>query len=323
VKQLEGYRKGVLKKRGKGYQMVNEAGEFHYVPGVTTVIGMLDKSRPLMKWAERMQRAADVEAAFRLYRDGGLPDGLSREEFGDQFLGWSGEARAAQKAAQEAADFGTRLHGMIEQELLRRLGQEVSEPDPEDLALEMLFADCEEWAESVNLTPLATEQCLWSTVGRYAGTADCIAEMDTPWGHKCAVIDWKTAANIYEEMHIQSVAYRAALKELTGKASVGCIVKLPRNEDSEVEVTWVDPAQDRERLEVFLTLRSIFDWWKRKENEGLEAWKARKRAEELKATQADLVPAKPPLDARAHAGDGTGAAEELKATMDRLSPSKG
>jgi hypothetical protein len=262
--------------------------------GVTSIIGKLDKSGALSTWASKTQYAADVLAAFEIYEEG-LPTGLTFEHFATVFKTKSKGATVFNKERDDAANFGSMVHALLEHRIKEILCQPTTEPPASDMALR-LFAQWERWAEVAGFYPYATEFGVFSAKDGVAGTADCLGEIE---GGAVTLPDWKTANDIYAEAYLQNVAYRrmAAEMGITDGVAVGHIVKLPKkagdmlevhrlgdgkllvtklNDAGVFEVVREEPANEDVLWKVFLHLRGLYPWAKEEDRKSYARWKQRK-----------------------------------------------
>lgn len=196
---------------------------YRYIPSVTWICGHYPKGVPFYKWlAEK---------------------------------GWD-ESQALKNAA---GDKGSKVHNAIEDLIA---GETVkmdakymnnSSKQEEELTLEeyeavIAFA---EWANEVKPKFLHKEMTVISEKYGFAGTVDCIAEIDG----EVYVIDWKTSQYIWPEYELQVSAYLEALKEMkvVKDAKLGILqVGYKRNKKS---YKWnvLEP-----QFELFLAARSIW-----------------------------------------------------------------
>jgi hypothetical protein len=82
--------------------------------------------------------------------------------------------------------------------------------DPEPLNSVNAFMD---WVGDHEIKFDKSEQRVYNRVDRYAGTVDCIADLN---GVR-TVIDWKTSKGIYPEYHLQVAAYAQAWEDMSGE----------------------------------------------------------------------------------------------------------
>jgi len=148
------------------------------VPGVTTVLGLLDKPA-LLKWAWNCGR-----------------DGIDIE-----------------KARDSAASVGTICHARIEA-WLRGMDFDAANVSHEFIERSTIgFTRFVDWWRSQELTVEACELKLISERLRVGGTADILAKR--PNGRRL-LIDVKTANGIYREQRIQVATYAAMWDEVQG-----------------------------------------------------------------------------------------------------------
>jgi hypothetical protein len=277
---------GRIRKNQWKHYTLEIKGRWKRVPGVTSIIDNLDKSRQLVKWASRVQEAADVETAWRAYAGGAIPSGLSREAFGHLFHQYSDEEKAADKIRRETAELGTKVHALIEHRVREMLGTpEAQNPYPMQCATDealYVFSGWEEWAREVEFVPIATEFPVFSYRHLYAGSPDVLA-----WVRRALeLVDWKTSNGIYKEMFLQNAAYRRALIDMgVLKENIpGRLVRLPKEPTDplvtagSIEDEPVTLEGDDIRYAVFLHLRGMFEWVKKEDAIGLKRWRARKNA---------------------------------------------
>src|SRR5450756_464810 len=156
-----------------------------WVPGVTTIIGVLDKSGPLSKWAassvaEFVADNPEPVAALRTMGRGSMVAALKG-------VPW--------QKRDDAASRGTTFHALAEQILL---GHAVEVP-PEQVGLvESALA----FMDAYKIDPTLVEVAVGSREHKYAGTADLIAN-DAIW-------DWKSGKRIYSSVPFQLSAYAGA-----------------------------------------------------------------------------------------------------------------
>lgn len=231
---------------------------------VTSILSAVGKPA-LINWAANTERALVIEAAANLFED--LPltgKRMSRPAYITTLTDRIGKQKAHQKELAKAAEIGSQVHGLVEWNLRRELGQQVGpEPHVHDKAL-WSFMVYEEWRKATHLVPVAIEQTVWSTTHQYAGTMDLYADvLLEPHGSCRVVLDWKTGKGIYPEALLQNAAYVQALIEM-GHAEpgvYGCVVRFPKVEsDPDFEVRLITPAEHAELFRVFLAVKALWDW---------------------------------------------------------------
>lgn len=230
------------------------------VPSVTTVLSAIAKPA-LIGWAAKVEREMVIEVSSRLHRDM-LGKEVNQADWTLAMNSLLGQTKASQKLMSKAGDIGSQAHKLIEWQINAWMGLELPKPEVVEQAL-WAFMAWEDWAKSVHLKPLASEQVVWSLTHGYAGTLDLLAEVN---GEQ-AVLDWKTGKAVYSEAHLQNAAYRHAIREMGhGDPVKGYIVRLPKNtDDPAFEVVVADP--EGPALEVFLETRKLWAWCQIKEAE--------------------------------------------------------
>ena len=162
----------------------------NWVPGVTTIIGVLDKPA-IPKWAAKSVAeyvAANRDAIEHLYAMGERSMIASLKE-----IPWTNRDRAGIR--------GTDVHDFAERIVN---GEEVDVPDHYVGHVESCLAFMDDW----NIRPVLVEATVGSREHQYAGKLDLVADHDH--GGR-AIFDYKTAASgIYKETAFQLVAYAFA-----------------------------------------------------------------------------------------------------------------
>jgi hypothetical protein len=259
------------------------------VPSVTSILTCVGKPA-LIQWAANTERELVIEAAANLWEDAPLaPKKMTRTAFITTLTDRLGKTKAHQRELAKAAEIGSQVHGLIEWNLRRELGQTIGpEPRVSDKAT-WAFMAYEEWRKTVNLVPRAIEQTVWSDTHGYAGTMDLYAELDLD-GQRClAVLDWKTGKGIYAEALLQNAAYVHALIEMGHAAApvAGCIVRFPKVEsDPDFEVKVIPAAMQHELLLTFLATKELWGWLQGQDAERLATWQRKQDAARAEALSA-------------------------------------
>lgn len=183
---------------------VYRAADGTRVPGVTTVLGILDKPA-LLAWAHKM--------------------GLEGKDF--------------RKVTSEAADIGTVAHALCEAYLTNReLDQTNIAPDIMDRA-ENAYLKFLDWFDSQRLLCEASELVMVSESLRVGGTADLIALRRHD--EKRLLVDLKTCKGIYREQKIQACAYAGIFEETHPGQRIDevWIVRIGKEEEGDFEAVQV------------------------------------------------------------------------------------
>jgi hypothetical protein len=214
------------------------------LPSVTTVLGVLDKSGPLVGWAKRETAACAVRNLDTLaqMRQTGGPEAA---------VNWLKAIPDYRR--DSAADMGTRVHALVEQ-LARGV-------EPTVGAEEAPFVDAyRDFLRAFRPRFLAAEEMVVSLRHGYGGTLDAIAEID---GERW-LLDVKTGSGIYSEAGLQMAAYAAA--DFIGRPGLIKRFRLPRV--SRFGVVHVRPegarlveyGVDRAAFAAFLEARRLHAW---------------------------------------------------------------
>ena len=163
------------------------------VPGVTTIIGVLDKPA-LPKWAaEQVARhVAENPAAIEALRSLGV-DGMVAAL---KAVPW--------KKRDDAAERGTTFHDFADR-LVRGEEIELDADDPQNALVDAALDFIEAW----HIEPILTETAVGSRTHWYAGTLDLAARYRRPdTGHEgVGIFDWKSGKRIYTQACYQLNAY--------------------------------------------------------------------------------------------------------------------
>lgn len=223
-------------------------------PGVTTVLGALDKSA-LLPWAAGLEREHVIDLAASLMREA-----EARGEIYDTAEALASDMRARlsgeyafEAKRDKAADLGTITHARIEAWLN---GQEL-DPDglPEDLFAASVhgFERFREWWFEAGLTTVATEKALVSERFRVGGTLDVVARDTNGF---LVLVDIKTSNATkswpYPSVIGQVAAYASIWNEQGGEAidrvAVARVGKLPGDDGQRL---WVSQGRFEAGLELF------------------------------------------------------------------------
>ena len=162
------------------------------VPGVTSIIGVLDKSGPLTRWAARTVAEYvwdNPDETTRLLAG-------SREECVRSLIAVPNAVRDG------AAGRGSTIHAHAET-ILRAHAADVDE------TLVPVVQGVVRFLDAWEIDPILTEYACASREHRWAGTGDTIAHYRNPnTGHRGVLYaDWKSGKNTYGESGLQFAAY--------------------------------------------------------------------------------------------------------------------
>jgi len=171
-------------------------------PGVTTVLGLLDKSAPLMGWATGCMEKYIIDKIEK--NQNCMPMDIIKIV---------NEARFNYKeVSKEALDVGSTVHKMIEEYVKAKIqGVDFDwkgkyKPEVENGYLAFL-----EWEKKNVVKYLESEQTICSLNYGYAGTLDIIARL-TDRGIYC--IDLKASKGFYDGYGKQVISYASARQEV-------------------------------------------------------------------------------------------------------------
>ncbi len=143
--------------------------------------------------------------------------------------------RRPDQLRDQAADFGTQAHVLIEQ-IIQGL-----EPDI-PIEMEPVVQSFTHWRQDSGLDIQLTETMVFSGKYRYAGAMDAVAYRNG----QLVALDWKTGNGLYPEHLLQVAAYAKALEEMSGESvteawAVRLGKKVPEFEVRKVE-DWTQPS---------------------------------------------------------------------------------
>lgn len=162
--------------------------------GVTTYIGIMDKSRPLMIWATGLCRDALlglIDAKQTIDQDAIVKASNLYDEKKD-----------------EAASIGTEVHNWIEAYIK---GENPGMPDTKEAQIGVnAFLD---WVSANKVKFLSSERVVYSKKHDFIGKMDIEARVNG----KLALIDIKTSNDLYNTYRMQTAAYVKADEEESGR----------------------------------------------------------------------------------------------------------
>ena len=235
---------GLTRSETHGYVWSEGESAIGPLPSVTTIIGVLDKSGPLIGWAKRVTAEAAVDNRDAL---------TGWVELGGRAGAISLLTKAASQKRDKAADVGTRVHALAES-VARGQVVELTEEERPFLAAYQRFRD------DFHPRQIAAEEMVVSLEYEYGGTLDDIVEiMGEIW-----LLDKKTSRGCYPETALQLSAYGNA--DFIGRANDPTRYAIPkidqygvlhlRPEGYELIPYDVTPRT----FEAFLHARSLFEW---------------------------------------------------------------
>ena len=184
-----------------------------YQPGVTSIVGKLDKSKALVPWAVRSMTAKIDELMAT------APDPVDHDTV-------KAIVRAAESnyenIKEKSANIGSLVHRFLEAEVIARGGfgsapirpvaDELLNPDlsVEDVGMANKAIDAGlRFLDAHHIKLIQAEAPRWSATYGYIGTGDLVAEVDG----ELSVLDWKTGKRLYDTVFLQLAAYQRAFEE--------------------------------------------------------------------------------------------------------------
>lgn len=217
------------------------------VQSVTTVLGVVDKSRALMIWQSKLVKE---ELLNRL--------GQKIDEETANFV-----SNIANQKRDDAANVGTLIHAWVEKYINYKIkGGEMPDLElPHDELSEKIYQGAMAFVsflEENKIELVSSEQFIYSRKYNYVGICDILAKKDG----KYSIIDIKTGNNFYKEMEVQVSAYQQAIQEEFGyEFGDNYIVKLDKNEGT-FEVKEVKKEDFNNNIEIFSYLQKIKSFFK-------------------------------------------------------------
>lgn len=192
------------------------------VPGVTTILGIIDKSGPLIHWAWKLGT----------------------------------EGKDYRKVRDEAADTGTIAHFMSEC-YIKGKAADLNDYTPEEIeAADVCFQKFVEYWNREQLTLDASEAQLVSTAHRFGGTLDIVV-LDN--GFRRCLFDLKTSKAIYESYWWQLAAYKLLWEENHPDKPIerNIICRIGKEEAGDFEV--LERTDLTKETDIFLKAKKLYN----------------------------------------------------------------
>jgi hypothetical protein len=190
--------------------------------GVTTYIGIVDKSRQLITWATELYRD------FLLSVEGPITADHIFEGCGIH-----------EERKQEAADIGTEAHEWIESYV------KGEQPEmPERYGAQIAVNAFLDWIAANKVTFISSERVVYSKKHGYIGKMDIEAKVNG----KLCLIDIKTSNGLYNTYGMQTAAYLKADEEESGRKYHGrWLIRLAKETEEEYATRMVRKNENRAR----------------------------------------------------------------------------
>jgi hypothetical protein len=242
--------------KGRRYVAYLPNGRKNYLQNVTSITGILDKPA-LIPWAVGMTNDAWLEQLE--------PDRpYTYEEF-EEIAEYA--KRAHFRKREEAAEWGTRAHAIIEQFL--RTG-EWPDLTMEDVEVQNSCELWINWWNSEDLQVLQVEQYIADLKLGIGGTADAVLVNSAG---EVIIYDWKTGKGVYPEAKLQLAAYSGMLEFCgIGFPSYGIIARIGRD-SAHMERVKISQQDLRSLHEHFKNLVPLANWLRAEDRKRYDRWK--------------------------------------------------
>jgi hypothetical protein len=243
-------------ERREGSRFYRDSDSQQRVPGVTSIIDMLNKPF-LPPWNAKMVAELAIDSI----------DFLQRMAESDKQGAIDYLRHAARRYTDEASVRGTKAHDIFELEIR---GQDSGEIEQELIPYRDNFR---RFLDVAQPKLIRAEETVWSDEHGYAGRFDALAELlldedgrlDPRGEPSQKIIDYKTGKRVYPSVALQNSAYRWAERII---AQSGQVEPMPPIDGGMVlrcnAAGWeLTPVRtDREVFAAFLLLREVFRWEK-------------------------------------------------------------
>ncbi len=161
---------------------------------------------------------------------------------GKAFENWlkRNSAEEIDKTSTEALNVGTAAHQLIERYIKGDLSF-IGDLQKQDIRVENCVNAFLDWHKKNKIKFLKSEMVVYSKKHKYAGTLDAIGENDDG----LILLDWKTSKSIYDTYPVQTIAYKIAYEEMTGKKIDKCYVIRFGKEDGGFEPLEISKSKFR------------------------------------------------------------------------------
>ena len=167
------------------------------VKGVTTILGIKDKSAPLVSWATELARDYLLEKIQNA--EAILPEDIVTA------------CRLHAVRKEEAATIGSKIHDWCERYIKYKIGghgELFSEmpPIPDEVPVQRGISAFLDWEHEHKVVFVSSERMVYSRTHHYIGTMDIEAIIDG----KLALVDLKSSNGLYNAVRMQTAAYAMA-----------------------------------------------------------------------------------------------------------------
>jgi hypothetical protein len=245
------------------------------IPGVTSVLQIIDKSKPLMFWAARL--AVDTVRA-------GMTDGTGRLKMlaTEEFNALLEDARTKHtQRLEEAGDVGHIVHAYLEDMIKDAIASNNGIMRPlrnvtiTDERVKNSLAAALDWTMRHKVRFICTERKIYSREWDVAGTGDAwayVSSCDDPtccpnaYVDHLTLLDWKTSNRMHGTYPTQTAIYLAAYVEETGEPVTDRWVLRLDKETGKLDTLYCPPETFEDDLNCFLAALSLYRLVKKTES---------------------------------------------------------
>jgi hypothetical protein len=203
------------------------------------------KGEGLIKWAEAQGQKLTIKVAHELYTQSPGPIA----NFGAAVESRLGGARASEETKQRAADIGTAIHKRIHADLTGATPPVLTEHST------IGYMAYRKWFDQAGIIPVKAEQFVFCPRLKAGGTIDLFAVRDGRLG----IVDYKSSKGIYEDHHLQLMAYIIMSRSLGLPVEWAEIIHLPKTLENAFKPIVPIPLGE-------------FSWWGGKPQRVTVAW---------------------------------------------------
>lgn len=232
------------------------------VTGVTTYLGIIDKSKGLLPWAVNKTISYVMENIDVFVRG-------DQKDINEILYG---AKNAADEARDKAADYGTQIHAWVDAHVKGL--DPIMPDDPKVIQGVVAFLD---WTKTVQFESVHSEKVVYSKKHKYIGTLDSIARINGV----LHLLDLKSGNAIYAEAFAQTAAYAEAYCEETGDRMMPrAILRLSKENETEYnarmatkfkdgfppyqpfEIVYRGTEKQKKDFNGFIAAKKLFTWCK-------------------------------------------------------------
>lgn len=210
----------------------------YFVPGVTSILSILDKPA-LLPWAAGLASK---------YVQANLPENASKEQIAEICEKAKIEWRSVRDAA---GDIGTQVHSFAEN-LFRGRPAIV----PTDLQAQKGVQALQAWIAENDVQPIEVERVVFSQSCFVAGTMDMLAAVNG----KLTQVDFKTGKDVYPEHKFQTGIYKRAWEEENGETIEQNIIVNLNKQTGKPKILVLDNQDEMNfHADTFLRIKAVND----------------------------------------------------------------